>query len=99
MRPVFYKHLKPKIDIGTKIKKLRFWVAVSCWHMSEHESAAMWNLYSKSEEAICIQSTYSELRNTFGVDVEIGTVQYVDYDNDWIPWQRDSGSFKHSVPN
>ncbi len=53
--------------------------------MSEHESAAMWNLYSKSEEAICIQSTYSEFRNAMGVDIKFGIVQYVDYENDWIP--------------
>ncbi len=85
LRPLLYKHFKPNLDIGTLIKKLRSWVAVSCWHMSEHESAAMWNLYSKSEEAICIQSTYGELRNALGVDIEIGTVQYIDYDNDWIP--------------
>ena len=84
-RPLVYKHLEPKIDIGALVRKLRFWVAVSCWHMSDHESAAMWNLYSKSEEAICIQSTYNEFRNVLGVDVEIGTVQYVDYERDWIP--------------
>lgn len=84
-RPLVYKHLKPRIDIGTLVHKLRSWVAVSCWHMSDHESAAMWNLYSKSEEAICIQSTYSSLRDVLGEDIQIGTVQYVDYEKDWIP--------------
>jgi hypothetical protein len=32
--------------------------AINCWHMNEHESAAMWKLYLKSNEGISIQSTY-----------------------------------------
>jgi hypothetical protein len=31
----------------------------SCWHMNEHESAAMWKLYLKSDEGIAIQSTFA----------------------------------------
>ena len=35
--------------------------AVNCWHINEHESAAMWDLYLKSNEGIAIQSTYQKL--------------------------------------
>lgn len=28
---------------------------VSCWHMNEHESLAMWKVYSASDEAVCIR--------------------------------------------
>jgi hypothetical protein len=35
---------------------------ISCWHMNEHESAALWKLYSGSNEAVCIRSTYRRLR-------------------------------------
>ncbi|MBL4788227.1 MAG: hypothetical protein JKY60_03995 [Kordiimonadaceae bacterium] len=30
---------------------------VSCWHMNQHESAAMWKLYLKDGKGIAIQST------------------------------------------
>jgi hypothetical protein len=35
---------------------------ISCWHMNEHESAAMWKLYSSSNDAVCIRSVYRHLR-------------------------------------
>src|SRR5919204_6109062 len=34
---------------------------VSSWHMNEHESAAMWRLYTSLDESICISTTYSKL--------------------------------------
>ena len=27
-------------------------VAVNCWHLNEHESAAMWKVYLKSNEEL-----------------------------------------------
>ena len=42
--------------------EMRTRVAVSCWHINTHESAAMWKLYAKTNEAVCIQSTYKRLR-------------------------------------
>jgi hypothetical protein len=52
---------------------------ISCWHMSEHESAAMWRLYLRSNEGVCIQSTYERLRSCLPKCVFIGEVQYIDY--------------------
>lgn len=63
------------------------YVAVNCWHMSDHESAAMWSLYLKSNEGIAIQSTYRSLRDSFARtedDVHIGRVRYIDYDHEAI---------------
>lgn len=60
-------------------------VAVSCWHMNAHESAAMWKLYSKTNEAVCVQSTYQGLRNILPELFKVAIVKYVDYDSDWIP--------------
>jgi hypothetical protein len=34
---------------------------VSCWHMSDHESAAMWKLYTRTNESVAVESTYSSL--------------------------------------
>ena len=58
----------------------------SCWHMNEHESAAMWKLYLKSDEGIAIQSTYARLkRSLLGEDnVHLGIIKYIDYDADFI---------------
>jgi hypothetical protein len=55
---------------------------ISCWHMNEHESAAMWKLYSSSNEAVCIQSTYRRLRLCLPKCVSIGEVNYINYDTD-----------------
>ena len=49
------------------------------WHMSEHESAAMWKLYARTEEAVCIRSTYARLQKALPDDVYLGRVQYIDY--------------------
>ena len=64
-------------------------LAVNCWHMNEHESAAMWKLYVKSDEGIAIQSTYSKLLHSFYDSDDyllfVGTVKYVDYNKEVIP--------------
>lgn len=86
IRPLLYKK-SPNISekISYLIREMRKWVVVNCWHMSDYESAAMWELYSKSEESICIQSTYFKLKNVLSTKAEIGIVQYADYEKEWVP--------------
>lgn len=55
---------------------------VSCWHMSEYESTAMWRIYCSSVESVCIQATYKKLCDVLPVDVHVGMVKYVDYSRD-----------------
>jgi hypothetical protein len=55
---------------------------ISCWHMNEQESAAMWSLYLRSNEGVCIQSTYRRLRSSLPRCVRIGEVNYLNYDNE-----------------
>jgi hypothetical protein len=55
---------------------------ISCWHMNEHESAAMWKLYSSSNEAICIRSTYRRLRLCAPKCVLVGEVNYINYETE-----------------
>jgi hypothetical protein len=50
--------------------------------MNEQESAAMWGLYLRSNEGVCIQSTYRRLRSSLPKCVFIGEVNYLDYDNE-----------------
>lgn len=58
---------------------------VSCWHMNEGESAAMWKVYSKSDEAICIRTDYATLANALPDSVTLGIVEYVDYSTFLMP--------------
>jgi hypothetical protein len=63
-------------------------IAVSCWHMSNFESAAMWRIYGDSSQAVAIESTVSDLIeavSTSGYDVSIGEVTYVEPPPDNAP--------------
>jgi hypothetical protein len=56
-------------------------VMANCWHLSTHESAAMWRLYAGTDKAVAIQSTFSRLQQAVrGVAVGVGLVQYVDHE-------------------
>ncbi|MBC7964528.1 MAG: hypothetical protein H7Z17_01285 [Fuerstia sp.] len=50
---------------------------VSCWHISEHESDAMWRLYALAPEGLAIKSTVGDLLECFRPDGH-GAVQYYD---------------------
>jgi len=55
--------------------------AVSCWHISEVESAAMWRLYS-GKRGIAIRSTLGQLKAGFAPDdrpIYISPVEYLDF--------------------
>ena len=89
-------------DFGVCRKWRRQWMMVSCWHMNEYESAAMWNLYTNTNESICIQSTYKKLTSVLPDKIYIGKVQYVDYSKEWIgernlftPYMHKRKSFEH----
>lgn len=54
-------------------------VYISCWHMNEAESAAMWKLYSKSSDAVCIRTDYETIASVLPSDSYMGVVNYLDY--------------------
>jgi hypothetical protein len=90
LRPEVYKVPKPQLDkmqqqMANVAKGIRQWTYINCWHASEYESAAMWRLYAKSNEAVAIQTTYRNLTNSLPDNVFIGLVQYIDYEKDWLP--------------
>jgi hypothetical protein len=84
-----YKENKQITKVIPKIAKdMRKHVFINCWHLNHYESAAMWNIYTKNNESIAIQSTFRRL--TESVDssskkIYIGKVNYADYETDWIP--------------
>lgn len=80
---------------GTE-SKLKY--AINCWHMNDFESAAMWKLYLKSNEGIAIQSSFDSLVNSLNdskVITHIGTVNYADYENDFISWGNGFVAYLH----
>jgi hypothetical protein len=69
-------------------KELRKSTTINCWHMNEYESAAMWDLYVKSNDGIAIQTTFNRLSESFNKTdkiIYIGKVKYIDFDKEWIP--------------
>lgn len=73
--------------------------------MSEYESAAMWDLYLKSNEGIAIQTDYTSLFNILNnsdKDIYLTKVVYSDYDetefpitNLFYPYVHKRTSFSH----
>jgi hypothetical protein len=89
-------------DHASLLRLTKNWSFVSCWHMNECESSAMWKIYSSAKESVCIQSTYAKLRTVLAEDVYIGVVEYISYQHDKIPagntfWplMRKRRSFEH----
>ena len=41
-------------------------VFVNCWHLNEHESAAMWRLYLSGSEGVAIRSSFGDLTGFIG---------------------------------
>jgi len=99
-----YFEQRPKAISGL-YKSLRRCMFINSWHENEHESAAMWKLYLKSDGGIAIRSTFSRLRGCFGnetPDIHIGKVRYIDYlkvaisEEDFFkPFLRKRKSFEH----
>jgi len=61
--------------------------AISCWYAATHESAAMWQLYAGSNDAIAIRTSFGKLRTALPDCVKIGLVKYADYNQQWISEQ------------
>lgn len=61
---------------------------VSCWHISEHESHAMWKIYASFGYGIAIKTSISNLivslKEYRDFNVFIGQIEYKDYENDFI---------------
>ncbi|WP_340701367.1 DUF2971 domain-containing protein [Brevibacillus borstelensis] len=75
----------PFITSREYMKKVQDFAAVSCWHINEHESAGMWDLYLNSKDGIALKSDYNSLYNSMN-DLRYrlfsGKVQYIDFDNE-----------------
>jgi len=75
-----------KVALQGAIRKTSLRFGVSCWHLSDHESEAMWKLYSASGQGIAIESTEQQLKAAIvpSENLTIGRVKYVDFHKDPI---------------
>ncbi|SFX44206.1 DUF2971 domain-containing protein [Azotobacter vinelandii] len=58
---------------------------INCWHMNDHESAAMWDIYSKRNEGIAIVSCEERLEGALencSLDIYGGKVIYGNYSSE-----------------
>ncbi|KRD07288.1 hypothetical protein ASE21_17480 [Flavobacterium sp. Root901] len=66
-------------------------VAISSWHINEYESFAMWQIFTKNNEGLAIQSTIGRLQKAVkpenNFDQYIGEVNYIDYKKEYIPFE------------
>ena len=57
----------------------------TCWHINDHESEAMWQLYGPAGNGIAIESTKARLESALqGDDIHIDRVRYMNFDDDPI---------------
>jgi hypothetical protein len=68
------------------LKKVRLRFGVSCWHMGDYESEAMWKLYSASGQGIAIASSVQQLEESIVADdsLVVDRVRYVDFAKDSV---------------
>lgn len=67
-------------------KELKKHVLINCWHINEYESDAMWKIYSQNQQGIAIQSTVGKIKGSIlcDMDIYIGKVKYIDFNEDFI---------------
>jgi len=95
LRPIVYKERYEKLppdrletlhrNESQHNKWQRQWTFINCWHMNSGESAGMWKLYAKTNEAIAIRSSFFRLANELDDKTYVGVVEYIDFDHDWVP--------------
>jgi len=91
-------------QIAALNERNRFFTYVSCWHLGNAESEAMWRLYCGDNSGVAIQTTYAALVRSLESDPHcyIGTVTYIDYEigafpqtNVYYPMMHKRASFAH----
>lgn len=89
LRPQWYGDHAEAIEFQSRDEKLRRLdsTLISCWHMNEGQSAAMWKLYSREGYGVAVRSTYDRLKRAIDSPrpFYIGVVRYLAYETDPMP--------------
>jgi hypothetical protein len=83
------KEWKLNIMIMTETRReIRKYMYINSWHMSEHESLAMWKLYDISGKGLAVVTSFERLCANLSYEkpIYIGCVKYIDYQSDetWL---------------
>lgn len=73
-----------KSDVQTIFPKCREYIYVSCWHHSDFECSAMWQLYGAEKNAVCIFTSIEKLEqqvihNELFDNLNFEDVNYIDH--------------------
>ncbi len=82
--------------ISNLAQSIRTRACLNCWYLSDYESEAMWRHSSNSEDGVALKSTIGRLQDSFAAVPEtiyIGGVEYIDYDQDFLPAHDESEWF------
>jgi hypothetical protein len=76
--------LETMIEFTKEVRKI---VYVNCWNLSDHESGALWRLYSAGHDGVAIHATYEGLVDVIrgDDDLYVGRITYIDYESEWFP--------------
>jgi hypothetical protein len=71
-----------KLDPGLLRRVATRNFGVSCWHINEHESEAMWQIYTVAGQGIAIESTKAKLEGALGGNgIVVDQVRYMDFES------------------
>jgi hypothetical protein len=75
------------VDLPKINEQSRRSLYVSCWHLGDGESEAMWRLYCPGSNGVAIQTSYRKLATSVDYDpfLYIGRVTYIDYETQGFP--------------
>jgi hypothetical protein len=74
-----------KLNLQKLLREANSKFGVNCWHINDHESEAMWQLYTASGQGIAIESTKARLEGALrGDGIIVDQVRYMDFDTDEI---------------
>jgi hypothetical protein len=82
------QHDELQKSMSTVRDREKYWNVISCWHQSDDESQAMWNLY-KATVALCstVQRLNDSFRSRSTFQRSFGLVNYIRHDLDRPKWQ------------
>lgn len=69
-------------------KQERRFTLINCWHASDHESEAMWRLYSGLGYGLAVKTDFKTLVHSFTNRTPdlIANVEYISYESQQMPW-------------
>lgn len=103
LRPTIYAEYADSTAVERRstamatLRNLRRFFLLNCWHQNDHESEAMWKLYSGERDGIAVRCTFQSLKQSLTSEesIYVGRVSYVDYKSTFIPERNAMSAYFH----